>query len=231
MIRNAAFDPFARKNGYPTTDGKPMAETDHHRTVMFDVIGTLAWWFAHDPFVYVSGNLIVCYEEGNKRKHVSPDAFLVKGIPRGKRPNLLLWEEGGHLDVVIEITSRTTRAEDTKKKYELYRDALGVREYFLFDPYEEYLNPTLQGHKRVGEGFRPIRPVNGRLPSRILGLHLERDRNDLRFWNPDTEKWLVAPMEHASVAEAERQARKAAEAEIERLRRENEELRRKLGGG
>lgn len=239
MIRKAAFDPFV-ENGYPESDGKPMAETDHHREQMVAAIETLKWWFAPDPWMYVSGNLLVHYQKGDKRRHLAPDVLVVKGIPTGNRPNLLLWKEGGRLDVVIEITSRTTRAEDTDKKFELYQDRLGVKEYFLFDPFEEYLNPTLQGHKRVGGKLRSITPVAGRIPSKILGLHLERDADELRFWNPDTEKWLITPRQRTLAAElarakaeaeaaAERLARQQSDAEAERLRRENEELRRRLG--
>jgi Uma2 family endonuclease len=182
----------------------------------------------------VSGNLLVHYEEGNKRKHIDPDVFVVKGVPRGLRPNYLIWKEGKSPDVVIELTSRTTRAEDTGKKVDLYRDVLKVREYFLFDPFEEYLFPSMQGFRRVKDTFHPIRPKDGRLPSRVLGLHLERDGTWLRLWNPDSRVWLRPADEQLSRTERalrdSEAARQAAEAEAERLRRENEELRRRLGG-
>ena len=55
------------KNDYPTSDGKPMAETDLHRDLMIALIETLKWWFADDPDVYVSGNLLDPLQKGNKR--------------------------------------------------------------------------------------------------------------------------------------------------------------------
>ena len=67
---------------YPTSDGKPMAETDLHRQDMVDVIETLQDFFAGDPQVYVTGNLLLLYEEGNRRKHVAPDVFVVRGVPK-----------------------------------------------------------------------------------------------------------------------------------------------------
>src|SRR5262245_39222534 len=95
---------------YPTTDGKPMAETDLHRDLMIDLIRTLQAFYASDPLVYVSGNLLMFYEKGNKRKHVSPDVFVVKGVAKHRRENYLLWEEGRGPQVVIELTSSSTRS-------------------------------------------------------------------------------------------------------------------------
>src|SRR3954463_2509752 len=109
---------------------------------MTDLIERLQDWFADDPRVYVTGNLLLYYERGNKRKHVSPDVFVVRGVPKlPPRDYYLLWEEGKSPDVVIEITSKTTRREDEKKKLILYRDVLKVPEYFQFDPTEDYLKP------------------------------------------------------------------------------------------
>jgi len=160
---------------YPTSDGKPMAETDLHRQDMVDLIETLQDYFAHDPQVYVTGNLLLYYEEGNPRKHVSPDVFVVRGVPkRPPRDYYLLWIEGKSPELVIEITSKTTKREDQIKKLVLYRDVLRVPEYFQFDPTEDYLKPPFQGHRLVGGDYQPIPAVHGRLPSQILELHLER---------------------------------------------------------
>jgi Uma2 family endonuclease len=203
-------------NGYPTTDHKPMAETDLHRRLMNELIVTLQAFYADDPRIYVSGNLLLFYEEGNRRKHISPDVFVVWGVPKHERPNYLLWEEGHAPHFVIELTSSSTRRNDTGKKMRLYRDVLKVREYFLFDPNGDYLKPSMQGWRLVKGAYQEIRPVAGRLPSLTTRLHLERDGTELRLWNPETRAWLPTPRE--CVAEAE-QAREEAESEIARLRR------------
>lgn len=205
-----------KKIDYPTSDGRPVAETDWHREIMFTVIATLQAFFAGNPLVYVSGNLLVFYEEGNRRKHVSPDVFVVRGIPKRKRKYYLIWEEGKSPEVVIELTSSSTRREDQKKKFDLYRDVLHVQEYFLFDPFEEYLKPSLQGYRLHDGQYVPIEPVAGRMPSEVLGLHLERQGTDLRLYDPAIGRWLPTPEE----------ARLQAEAEVERLREEVEKLRK-----
>jgi Uma2 family endonuclease len=269
--------------GYPTSDGKPMAETERHRNLMMALIQTLERHFADDPDVTVSGNLLLFYAEGDHRRHVSPDVFVARGVPRRERQNYLVWREGKGPDLVIELTSSTTRREDSGRKLELYRDVLGVREYFLFDPYGDWLNPVLQGH-RLNEGrYEPVVPnAAGRLVSEVLGLELatvdgepafrevgrgQRRRRvmgptfELRLFDPATGRILPTPTEaeraareaerraqeaaeaerrgretaeEAAQAErrarvAEQQARETAEAEIERLRHELDELRRRGG--
>jgi Uma2 family endonuclease len=214
------------KNGYPTSDGKPMAETDWHRILMSILIEVLDEFFIRFRRVYVSGNLLIFYEQGNRRRHVSPDVFVVRGVEKRIRPNYLLWQEGRAPQVVIELTSSSTRIEDMTTKMNLYRDTLGVREYYLFDPDGDYLDPPLQGYRLRRGIYHPILPTNGRLPSQVLHLHLERDGRMLRLWNPTTQLWLPTPRE------ARRQAEERAEqseTENERLRREVEELRRQLG--
>src|SRR5262245_15656801 len=126
------------RNGYPTSDGKPMAETDWHRDLMLLPIQILKAYYAGQPLVYVSGNLLIFYERGNKRRHVAPDVFVVKGVPNHARPNYLVWEEGRGPTVVIELTSSSTRHEDQRRKFLLYQDTLRVQEYFLFEPLGDY---------------------------------------------------------------------------------------------
>jgi Uma2 family endonuclease len=210
------------KNDYPTSDGKPMAETDLHRDLMLALIETLKWWYADRPDVYVSGNLLIHHEKGNRRMHVAPDVFVVKGVGNHVRENYLLWEERP-IDVVIELTSKTTMLEDIEEKYNLYVGKLGVKEYFLFDPKEEYLKPSFQGYRKAKDRFRPIKPIADRLPSQVLGLHLERVGTQLRLWNPADGKRLPTPGERAA-SEAARADN--AEAEVERLRKELARLRK-----
>jgi Uma2 family endonuclease len=208
-----------------------MAESDLHRQEMVDLIEALQDYFADDPDVYVSGNLLMFYEEGNRRKHVSPDVFVVRGIPKKRRENYLVWLEGRGPDVVIEITSKSTRREDQTKKRVLYRDVLVVPEYFQFDPTEDYLKPPLQGFRLVAGQYVPIEPVHGRLPSERVGLHLERHGTELHLYDPATGARLLKRSEQRDTAKARADAAEAARQELaaenERLRQELEALRRR----
>ncbi len=208
---------------YPTSDGKPMGETDLHRNVMVAAIDTLKMHFA-GQLVYVSGNILLYYRPGNKRRHVSPDVMFVRGLEQRDRENYLLWEEGRAPNVVLEVTSESTRDEDLEDKLEIYRDEIEVVEYFLFDPRSEYLNPALQGHRLRRGRYVPIAPAAGRLPSKELGLHLEADGSRLRFYDPASGRWLPTPQEACLEKDA---ALEQKDAELERLRQELAALRRR----
>ena len=229
-----------REIEYPTTDGKPMAETQLHMADMIDTIQVLQDRFADRPNVYVWGNLLLYYEEGNPRKHVSPDVLVVRNVPKDPpRENYLVWKEGKAPDFVAEITSKSTRQEDKKKKFAIYRDILKVSEYFLFDPTEDYLDPPLQGFRLFRGNYVPIKAVAGRLPSRVLGLHLEHDGKTLRLFDPATGLRLPTRQEARETAErwAEEERRRAeeqrhraetAEAAQQHLAEENDRLRREI---
>jgi Uma2 family endonuclease len=198
---------------YPETDGKPMAETDVHIDVLIYLREALRDHFRDAPQVYVAGNMLLYYEEGNPAACVAPDVFVAQGVAKGERRTYRLWEEGQPPTVVFEITSRGTRLEDLGMKRALYA-MLGVREYFLYDPLGEYLQPPLQGYRlQEGEYQRMPPGGEGKLASQELGLELRVEEGRLRLVNPATGERLLTPAE-AQVA------RRAAEAEVERLRAE-----------
>ena len=233
--------PLQREIHYPESDGNPMAESDLHRDVMTDLIHALKTRYIGEPNVYVAGNLLLYYVEGNPRKSVSPDVLVTWGIRKGRRKTYLLWKEGRAPGFVIEVTSDTTRSEDLGKKKELYLQ-LGVEEYILFDPLGDYLHPRLQGHRPVLGRYQPIPlEADGSLLSRTTGLRLRIEGENLRLIDEATgerllfaEEERVARLEERAArlaaeedarnarerAEQEAKARRALEEEIERLRRE-----------
>jgi len=204
---------------YPESDGKPVGETDVHRREILHTIETLERHFRDAPDIYVSGNLMFYYEEGNPSAVVSPDVFVVKGVRKGLRRTYKLWEEGVAPCVVIEMTSRSTRLEDKGNKRALYA-LLGVREYFLFDPLGEYLKPPLQGFTLVDGEYAAL-PVesDGGIISRELGLKLCRDETVLRLFDLASGREVVRTEDLSDVLQqtlaraqqAEGQARLAAE--------------------
>ena len=207
---------------YPGSDGQPMAETPVHRDVMIDAIQILTRHFAERSDVYVSGNMLMYYEEGNPRKSVAPDVFVVVGASRDEdRDTYLLWREPKAPDFVLEVTSKSTRRNDLITKRALY-ESLGVAEYFMFDPRAEYLNPPLQGFGLRRGRYAALQTAtlpNGApaLYSEALGLFLHVREQALRLHDPAVGEDLLTALEEAT-------ARRTVEAENARLRARIREL-------
>lgn len=233
---------------YPETDGKPMAESDLHRERMYALIHLLQRFFAGQQ-VYVSGNLLIYYEEGNPRKSVAPDCFVVWGIEPYFRRVYKLWEEGEKPQVVFEVSSKSTQREDLSAKMRLYAE-LGIDEYYIYDPTAEYLDPPLAAFRLVGGGYVPMEPVNGEVRlgdlafvpgageppefvSARLGLRITLDEDNLLiFYGLDTDEQLLSDEAARERAEAQAAAAKAqvadAETRAEHAEAENARLREEL---
>jgi Uma2 family endonuclease len=214
---------------YPESDGKPMGETGFHVAAILSLLATLRAFFRNTPDLYAGANMLFYYEEGDPTVYKVPDVFVAKGVAKHERRTYKLWEEKVSPNVIFEITSRSTRWEDTGEKKGLYAE-LGVREYFLFDPQGEYLKPRLQGFHLTQDGYHSI-PLakDGTLTSQELGLILRPDGNLLRLVDPATGE-PVPTLDEALEQKDEAQARaEAAEAESARLRDEIERLKRLAG--
>ena len=103
-----------------------------------------------------------------------------------------------------------------------------MTEYFLLDPRGDYLKPPFQGFRLRRGRYVAIKPVAGRLPSEVVGLHLEKDGNQLRLWDPVAGRRVPTPAEARSESDT---ARRQAEAETAQLRQELAVLKRKIQEG
>jgi Uma2 family endonuclease len=203
---------------YPETDGEPMAESDYQRNPLIYAVKALDIYFANHPDVYVSGNLLIYYVKDNPKKVVAPDVFVVFGVPKHLRPIYKVWEEGKGPDVVIEITSKTTRERDEEDKPAIYQ-AMGVQEYFQYDPTGDYLMPALRGRRLDASGNYHLIPPTSQnggsgvlvLPSRVLNLELHLDEGRLRLFDPLSKWYLFSHEEEREARIQEAEARKQAE--------------------
>ncbi len=117
---------------YPESDGKPLGETGTHIDVTMALLDELRRYYSRRIDVAVLSNMFLYYVEGNPRKNVVPDLFVTLDVPANtKRRTFKVWLEGKGPDFVLEVTSKNTQTEDLKTKFEIYRDILKVREYFL----------------------------------------------------------------------------------------------------
>lgn len=209
---------------YPTSDGEPMGETDLHRDLMIDLIEALKGHFDSRPDIYVSGNILMFYEEGNRYAHLSPDVLIALDVPQGSRESYKIWEEKKAPDLVVEVTSESTRMRDIGVKKGVY-EAIGIHEYVLFDPRAEYLKPRFQVFQREGEFFvrNPVSETIGYTSTRT-GLIFRVVNGALRVFDLLTGEILRTPREQTARADEEAARANALAAENRELRRRLEEL-------
>ena len=194
---------------YPSGDGKPMAENDAQLAAILYGIGALRVYYQDRDDVYVSGDLLMYYEEGNPKVSVAPDVFVVFGVEDRVRMTYKVWEEGKGPDFVLEVGSKSTWREDLGPKREVYA-RLGVKEYWQYDPTGEYFTPVLQG-LRLAAASTYVRQLAVASPdgaltltSETLGLELRAQGGEMRFRDPATGRMLLSHGEaDARVAELE----------------------------
>ncbi len=234
----------------PSEDGEPLESKWHH--LQINLLEDMLHQHWPDPTDYfVGGNMFVYYSlaQARNRDYKGPDFFVVKGVDGSQiRPSWIVWQEGGRYpDVIIELLSPTTAAEDLGPKKDLYEQVFKTSEYFCVDP-SDY---SLQGWQLVRGQYVP-RPKDQRgwLWSDSLQLWLGfwegvfQGTPDtwLRFMNPagtlvptgaeraEAERHSAeAERQRAEAerqnAEAERHRAETAEAEVARLKAELERLR------
>ena len=206
---------------YPESDGKPVGETDIHIDWIFRIRDMLRYRY-RGRRVYVGSDMLVYYEEGAPRKFFVPDEFIVLDCEQYDRRTFKIWEEGRTPNVIIEVTSNSTRTKDLHTKPEIYRQ-LGIGEYFLYDPTAEYLDPALRGFRLQDGGYVPIEPsAGGWLACEQLDIELRLDARQLVMRDAATKQVLLTR------ADAEQMAREAAETKVAELQAEVQRLRNEL---
>ena len=200
---------------YPSSDGVPMAESDTQLTPLLDTKAALSLYFSDSPQVYVSADILIYYEMNNPRRRVAPDVLVAMGIPDHPRDNYLVWREGKAPDFVLEIIANRTQARDAITKRDIYA-AMGVTEYWRYDPTGRYRHPPLIGETLDNRGqYRRLdRSDAYDAPqgySQVLGLDLRVVGNKLRLFDPMCQTWLLTLAESYAARRAAETACQAAE--------------------
>lgn len=86
----------------------------------------------------------------------------------------------------------------------------------MFDPLGEYLKPRFIGFELIGGKYVQMEMKQSRLRSKVLCLDLVADGDDLRFYDPRAEKWLLTHEEAQMKLQQEILARQIAEAQAQR---------------
>ena len=194
--------------------------TPHH-ILCADIYPGVKSRYAGRSDVVVAADLFVYYERAGKdgqpqAARLAPDIFVAFGVPLRDRQSYVSWRESIVPSFVLEVLSPNNWRNDVYTKPPLYA-AMGVGEYFLFDP-EDHIEPRLQGYELHGGSYRPLPsevPIEGvrGIRSKALGLYLchtepwlDGDHElgtagKLRWFDPASGQLVLTPNEHVIAAE------------------------------
>jgi Uma2 family endonuclease len=187
---------------YPGEDGQPMGESGLHGDEIIRVYQTVDDYFAADPRVFVTRDMLLYYQEGNPNAVVVPDVMVTLGIDKlPVRTSYFVWLEEKAPDVVVEIASRSTRTLDHREKRQIYA-RIGVAEYVLYDPAPTGGRPPLVLLRLRGDGYQPVAPDGeGLVRSERLQMALRIEGGRLRLYDARTGAMLRSPVERTLAAE------------------------------
>jgi Uma2 family endonuclease len=190
---------------------------------MYLLINILSYFWRERRDVYIGGNMFVYFDPNQvkTRNFRGPDLFVVKGVKDNRpRKSWVVWEEGGLTpNFVIELASESTVNFDLTGKKEIYEQMLKTPEYIVYDPDTQ----VLYGWRLRDGRYEPIKPdEQGRVWCQEIGLwlgvaehHLLKHDTPVKVLRFFDDQDQLIPTE----AEAEAEARRAVEAEVERLQR------------
>jgi Uma2 family endonuclease len=218
-------------------DGEPL-ESNRHRIAMNALIDAVPALLPDRTDYFMGGNMFIYYssKQAKNRDFRGPDFFAVLDVEPGDRLGWVVWEEEGRYpDVIVELTSPSTRKIDLGPKKDLYERVFRTRDYFVYDPF----NPnSLQGwHLDANHKYQPLEPdERGWLWCETLGAWLGNWEGTLtqvsitwlRFYHPDGTLAFLPNEAAQQQAESAKQEAESAQQQAELAQSKADRLAAKL---
>ena len=135
VFPKALGKPTVYIEGYPYEDDEPMPAGGFHAMQMHSLFDQFLRYFQVHENIHVGMDNFIYYREGDLRKVVAPDVYVVLGAAKlPLRRSFYTWAEGAVPTAVFEFLSDTTASEDRHEKVEVYLRDMGVQEYFIHQP-------------------------------------------------------------------------------------------------
>jgi Uma2 family endonuclease len=214
---------------YPLHQEDDVPEIPDHRTQHTDLGTALT---LHFPDAFITGNVCVYWERGNRDRYVAPDLFVVRDWrPTTKLRTYRLWEHPP-IGFVAEVLSRYDHKPRQESMEADYATHLRVPEYLSF-----HLERKELKLRRLGpNGYEEVPPEpNGRVRSQELQLEFGMDETGfLRAYTLDGRKLpnaeelkLQLSDQEQRRGEAEARADEEAQRRLEAETRAAEEVRQR----
>ncbi len=224
----------------PETDGQPMPDSDQQFGWIQYTFAALAHRYADRADVAVSADIFMYHLPLHGKAprtdragrpvypRLAPDVLVSFGVPKRDRLSYVVADEGKAPDFVLEVASTSTWRRDYGEKRKTY-EALGVREYFLYDA-RPAAETRLAGFRLRGGVYEELAgsPISVGGPpglhSDVLDLWAHLDaQGGLRWYDPAKREDLRTLTEAERRGDAEVEARQRAErggdAEVEARQR------------
>ena len=220
---------------YPSDDDEPMADTELQYHAITDAVFALKMHLQQlGRAGTVRGNCALYYDPDNRTAYLAPDVLLAYGVAVPSEEGYAPWVYGQVPNLVMEMASPSTHAQDSSLKWERYA-ALGIPEYWQYDPHHQYLTEDLLGWQLRDGTYVPIplqldRPRGarvGRSPVLDTDWGMDMTTGILRLWNPVHQRWYLTVQEAGTAHEREssRADQEAARADQETSRADQEAAR------
>ena len=184
--------------------------------------------FASRPSTLVSGEGFLCYDTRSHDGWLVPDCIVAFDVDPGaitERNGYVIGEVGKPPDFVLEVASRRTgQADYTRKRFGYAH--YGVGEYWRFDHTGgQYHDAPLAGDLLIDGQYEPIPLADGRPGkmvgmlsgySEALGLYLCWYEGELRFYDPETNEFLMRQAELQAALDGAQERIRQLEAELGR---------------
>ena len=237
IFPKATGQPTRYLEGYPFEDDEPMAATLYHAKQISIFYDQLERYYFKEPYILVGLDSFIYYSEGDIKKCVAPDLYVVLGAKKTPlRRSFYTWKEGAIPDTIFEFLSDSTKNEDRDRKVQIYLGEMGAKEYFIHQPNLE--EPAeFRGWYRDNSGeiveMTAVRPRT--LFSERLNLlftwnvDVDVDVRLMRPYLPDGTP-ITTSIEEEQLRKEEKQLREEAEQQREEAQqqREKEQQQRKI---
>ncbi|HLO50231.1 MAG TPA: Uma2 family endonuclease [Kamptonema sp.] len=166
---------------------EPNLESYLHLQQIFLLMKCIDWLWRDRNDYFAAGNLTIYFSQNQSKTEDfrGPDFFVVLNTEKKPRRSWSIWDEDGkYPNVIVELLSPSTAANDRGLKKQLYQDTFRTFDYFWFDT--ESLE--FAGFHLVDGKYQPIEPNSqGWLWSQQLDLFLGVYNSQLRFFTPDSK--------------------------------------------
>jgi Uma2 family endonuclease len=176
---------------------EPNLESYLHLQQILLLMKCIDWLWRDRNDYFAAGNLTIYFSQNKIRTEDfrGPDFFVVLNTEKKPRRSWSIWDEDGkYPNVIVELLSPSTAANDRGFKKQLYQDTFRTFDYFWFDP------QTLEfaGFHLVDGKYQPLEATpEGCLWSQQLELFLGVYNSQLRFFTADSK--LVATPEEIAI--------------------------------